>query len=92
VKLFTTAMMGLPKSPSFIPVARQSERAPAMLRPKVDVRERYCGMPASYHAGQSKQMQALRFAFRREARLGEPGTQRIWQQKSIVVTPMGSRF
>jgi hypothetical protein len=27
------AMMGLPKSPSVIPVARQSERAPAMLRP-----------------------------------------------------------
>jgi hypothetical protein len=40
VKEFTTAMIGLPKSPSFMPVARQSARAPAMLRPWVEVRER----------------------------------------------------
>ena len=33
VKEFEMAMMGLSKSPSFIPVARQSARAPAMLRP-----------------------------------------------------------
>ena len=44
VKELTTAMMGLPKSPSFMPVARQSARAPAMLRPWVEVWERYCGM------------------------------------------------
>ena len=44
VKEFTTAMIGLPKSPSFMPVARQSERAPAMFRPCVEVRERYCGI------------------------------------------------
>ncbi|CAM5191051.1 hypothetical protein CDEN61S_01532 [Castellaniella denitrificans] len=40
VKEFTTAMMGLLKSPSFMPVARQRARAPAMLRPWVEVRER----------------------------------------------------
>ncbi len=40
VKLLTTAMMGLPKSPCFMPVARHKARAPAMLRPAVDVRER----------------------------------------------------
>jgi hypothetical protein len=40
VKLFTTAMIGLPKSLSFIPVARHRPRAPAMLRPWVVVRER----------------------------------------------------
>ena len=34
------AMIGLPKSPSFMPVARQRPRAPAMLRPWVVVRER----------------------------------------------------
>ena len=40
VKLLTTAMMGFSKSPSFMPVARHSERAPAMLRPAVEVLER----------------------------------------------------
>ena len=40
VKEFTTAMIGLPKSESFMPVARQRPRAPAMLRPWVVVRER----------------------------------------------------
>ncbi len=40
VKELTTAMIGLEKSPSFMPVARQSALAPAMLRPKVVVRER----------------------------------------------------
>ncbi|EWS65034.1 hypothetical protein Y695_01718 [Hydrogenophaga sp. T4] len=40
VKELATAMMGLLKSPSFMPVARQSERAPAMLRPAVEVLER----------------------------------------------------
>ncbi|MCP1575931.1 hypothetical protein J2S30_004310 [Herbaspirillum rubrisubalbicans] len=33
-------MMGLLKSPSFMPVARHSARAPAMLRPWVVVWER----------------------------------------------------
>jgi hypothetical protein len=33
-------MIGLPKSSSVIPVARQSARAPAMFRPWVDVAER----------------------------------------------------
>ena len=37
VKLFAIAMMGFSKSASFMPVARQSERAPAMLRPWVVV-------------------------------------------------------
>src|ERR1700743_598538 len=44
VKLLATAMMGLPKSQSFMPVARHRPRAPAMLRPWVVVRERYAGM------------------------------------------------
>ena len=40
VKELATAMIGLPKSPSFMPVARHRPRAPAMLRPWVVVRER----------------------------------------------------
>ena len=44
VKELTTAMIGLPKSSSVMPVARQRPRAPAMLRPWVVVRERYAGM------------------------------------------------
>ncbi|MNL35164.1 hypothetical protein D3C87_1571780 [compost metagenome] len=44
VNELTTAMIGLSKSPSFMPVARHRARAPAMLRPWVVVRERYCGM------------------------------------------------
>src|SRR6478609_11725796 len=40
VKELAMAMIGLPKSPSFMPVARQRPRAPAMLRPWVVVRER----------------------------------------------------
>jgi hypothetical protein len=40
VKEFAIAMMGLPKSSSFMPVARHRPRAPAMLRPWVVVRER----------------------------------------------------
>jgi hypothetical protein len=44
VKLFAIAMMGFSKSASTMPVARQSERAPAIVRPEnVDVL-RY-GMP-----------------------------------------------
>src|SRR5437868_4552955 len=35
------AMIGFSKSASFMPVARHSERAPAMFRPWVDVRLRY---------------------------------------------------
>jgi hypothetical protein len=34
------AMIGFSKSASFMPVARQSARAPAMFRPAVDVRLR----------------------------------------------------
>ncbi len=41
VKLLAMATIGLSKSASVIPVARQSERAPAMLRPCVEVRLRY---------------------------------------------------
>src|SRR3546814_960149 len=37
-------MIGLPKSLSFIPVARHRPRAPAILRPWVVVRERYEGI------------------------------------------------
>ena len=41
VKLLAIATIGFSKSASVIPVARHSERAPAMLRPWVDVRLRY---------------------------------------------------
>ncbi len=41
VKLLAMAMIGFSKSPSFMPVARHRARAPAMLRPAVEVRERY---------------------------------------------------
>ncbi|MNT53350.1 hypothetical protein D3C72_1904350 [compost metagenome] len=44
VNELTTAMIGLEKSPSFMPVARHSERAPAILRPAVEVLERYAGI------------------------------------------------
>jgi len=40
VKLLAMAMIGLLKSSSCMPVARHSERAPAMLRPRVVVWER----------------------------------------------------
>ncbi len=46
VNELATAMIGLWKSPSVIPVARHRARAPAMLRPAVEVRERYSGMVA----------------------------------------------
>src|SRR5690606_23398735 len=41
VKLLAMAMIGFSKSPSFMPVARLRAPGPAMLRPAVDVRERY---------------------------------------------------
>ena len=44
VNEFAMATMGLPKSESVSPVARHRERAPAMLRPWVVVRERSAGM------------------------------------------------
>src|ERR1700761_2412727 len=44
VKEFAIATMGLPKSASVMPVARQSARAPAMLRPWVEVRDRRAGI------------------------------------------------
>ena len=40
VKELAMAMIGLPKSSSPMPVARQRARAPAMLRPWVEVAER----------------------------------------------------
>ncbi len=53
VNELTIATIGLPKSPSFIPVARHRARAPAMLRPEVLVNERKVGMrdilPAVVH-------------------------------------------
>src|SRR5271157_5720118 len=47
-------MIGLLKSPSCMPVARHRARAPAMLRPEVEVRERYAGMVASWRGGRGK--------------------------------------
>jgi nucleoside-diphosphate-sugar epimerase len=40
----TTAIIGFEKSWSLVPVARHKARALAMLRPDVDVLERYVGM------------------------------------------------
>jgi len=40
VKELAMAMIGFLKSSSFMPVARHRARAPAMLRPKVEVFER----------------------------------------------------
>src|SRR5246127_3628945 len=45
VKLFATAMMGLPRSSLATPVARSSARAPAMFLPCVTVRDLSGGMP-----------------------------------------------
>src|SRR3954468_24528624 len=47
VKLLAMATIGLPKSESVMPVARQRARAPAMLRPEVEVLDRSSGIPAS---------------------------------------------
>jgi len=44
VKELTTAMIGLTKSSSFIPVARQSALAPAWLLPSVVVLDLYFGI------------------------------------------------
>ena len=38
------AIIGLPKSVSMTPVARHNARAPAILRPWVEVLERYSGI------------------------------------------------
>src|SRR5450830_811093 len=48
VKLFATAMIGLPMSSAATPVARSSARAPAMLRPWVTVRDRSSGISVSF--------------------------------------------
>ena len=45
VKLLAIATIGLPKSSSVMPVARHRARAPAMVRPWVEVRERSSGIP-----------------------------------------------
>src|SRR5262249_40813121 len=60
VNELATAMIGLPKSASFMPVARHRPRAPAMLRPWVVVRERYCGMGRSRWSG--KRMDGARIS------------------------------
>src|ERR1700729_2567848 len=49
VKLFATAIIGLPKSADATPVARSRARAPAMFRPCVTVRDLSGGMPNSPH-------------------------------------------
>src|SRR5690349_17875465 len=50
VKLLATATIGLPKSPSVMPVARQSARAPAILRPDVEVFDLSSGIRRSLRA------------------------------------------
>ena len=61
VKELAMATMGLWKSSSFMPVARHSARAPAMLRPWVEVRERYSGMKTSDAAMTWEALILLRF-------------------------------
>ena len=52
VKLLAIATIGLPKSSSVMPVARQSARAPAMVRPWVEVLDRSSGMlPVLHRSG-----------------------------------------
>src|ERR1700733_5865402 len=63
VKELAMAMIGLPKSPSFMPVARQRPRAPAILRPWVEVRERYGGMGSAYGVGKGAQQRQLTVIF-----------------------------
>ncbi len=48
VKLLAMATIGLPKSSSVIPVARHRARAPAMVRPCVEVFDRRSGIPTSF--------------------------------------------
>jgi hypothetical protein len=69
------AMIGLPKSPSFMPVARQRPRAPAMLRPWVEVRERYGGMgiaPMEWGSGRNSANLTVTFAFFLSPQQGRP--------------------
>src|SRR5690606_14886089 len=51
VKELAMAMIGMSKSSAFIPVARHRARAPAMLRPWVEVLERYVGMVDPVYRG-----------------------------------------
>ena len=51
VKLFATAMIGLPRSSLATPVARSRARAPAMFLPCVTVRDRSGGIPISPQRG-----------------------------------------
>ncbi len=51
VKLFATAMIGLPMSSLATPVARSRARAPAMFLPCVTVRDRSDGIPISPQRG-----------------------------------------
>ena len=51
VKLFATAMIGLPMSSLATPVARSRARAPAMFLPCVTVRDRSGGIPISPQRG-----------------------------------------
>ena len=51
VKLLAIATIGLPKSPSVMPVARHSARAPVIMRPWVDVFERSSGMRSTMPLG-----------------------------------------
>ena len=64
------ATIGLPKSASVMPVARQSERAPAALRPWVVTRERRAGIDSSpkleVPAGRRGELGQVADAHRRE--------------------------
>src|SRR5690606_25696605 len=60
--LLAMATIGLSKSSSVIPVARQSARAPAMFRPWVVVRERSSGM----HPGYARHREATHLAASRK--------------------------
>src|SRR5690606_5308813 len=91
VNELATAMIGLWKSSSFMPVARQRARAPAMLRPAVEVRERYAGMG---HLGESAdwkndEEESERIAEKRPGRRGAAGLSDRTQRRMDAL-PVGA--
>src|SRR3954451_2466560 len=64
--------MGLPKSSSVMPVARHRARAPAIVRPWVEVRERSSGIPIVCHCGR-----------RRRPRCPQPGIEALPKRPEI---------
>src|SRR6266699_2585730 len=77
VKLFATAMIGLPMSSLATPVARSNARAPAMFLPCVTVRDLNGGMPDSPHLKVLLRISAYRCGAPRRCDVGEHGARRF---------------